>query len=65
MSELTPTTPTYRKLTPRKLMPPVEHAKKMFMQDKAKMPKNAVLRFFKIFLGDGFEWTSARIGKSN
>ena len=44
----------YKKLIPRKLTPPLEHAKKMFTQDKNKLPKNAILRFFKIFFGEGF-----------
>ena len=50
MDTLTP----YRKLNVRKLAPPTEHAKKMIDQGKAKMPKSKFLRFWKIFLGDGF-----------
>ena len=48
------TTKPYRKLNPRKLAPPIEHAKKMVDQGKKKMPKNKILRFFKIFFGEGF-----------
>ena len=44
----------YKKLMPRKLAPPIEHANKMIMQDKNKMPKNKILKFVKIFLGEGF-----------
>lgn len=44
----------YKKLHPRKLCPPVEHAKKMIDQDKNKLPRNKIIRFFKIFLGEGF-----------
>lgn len=51
---LTATQPPYKKLQPRKLSPPIEHAKKMFDQDRAKLPKNPVLKFLKIFLGEGF-----------
>ena len=45
---------TYRTLHPKKLAPPVEHAKKLIDQEKTKMPKNKVLRFLKIFFGEGF-----------
>jgi len=51
---MTQTAPEYRKLKPRKLAPPVEHAKKMFQQDRNKLPKNKFMRFWKIFLGEGF-----------
>lgn len=51
---LAPTQAPYRKFNPKKLAPPPEHAKKMFDQDKNKLPKNKMLRFIKIFFGDGF-----------
>ena len=51
---IAPTNPPYRKLMPRKLAPPIEHANKMIMQDKNKLPKNKILRFWKIFLSEGF-----------
>jgi hypothetical protein len=44
----------YRKLNVRKLAPPAEHAKKMIDQGKAKLPNNKILRFCKIFFGEGF-----------
>jgi len=44
----------YRKLNVHKLCPPVEHAKKMVDQDKNKMPRNKIMRFIKIFFGEGF-----------
>lgn len=43
-----------RKLTPRRLSPPIEAAKRFMDTDKTKLPKNRIVRFFKIFLGEGF-----------
>lgn len=43
-----------RKLYPQKLVPPPQVIQKMREREKMKMPKNAVLRFFKIFFGEGF-----------
>ena len=51
---MTQTAPEYRKLKPRKLAPPPDHAKKMFNLDRNKLPKNKFLRFWKIFFSDGF-----------
>ena len=44
---------TYKTLKPRKLSPPVEHAKKLIEQEKSKLPNNKILRFFKLFFGEG------------
>jgi len=43
-----------RKLYPQKLVPPPQVVKKMIERDKARLPTNPVLRFFKIFFGEGF-----------
>jgi hypothetical protein len=43
-----------RELHPKKLVPPPQVIDKMKADQKNKMPKNPVLRFFKIFFGEGF-----------
>jgi hypothetical protein len=43
-----------RELHPRKLIPPPEIVKRIMDKDKEYLPKNKMLRFFKIFLGEGF-----------
>ena len=43
-----------RKLYPRKLIPPPAVLLKMKEKQAAKLPANPVLRFFKIFFGEGF-----------
>ena len=45
---------TERKLYPQKLVPPPQVLEKMKEREKNKMPRNPVLRFFKIFFGEGF-----------
>ncbi len=42
-----------RVLNPRKLVPPPEVIQKMAEKEKNKMPKNPVLRFLKLFFGEG------------
>lgn len=42
------------KLYPRKLVPPPEVIKKMAEKEKNKMPNNPILRFFRIFFGEGY-----------
>jgi len=43
-----------RRLYPRKLYPPPEVMRKMIEEEKNRMPKNKILRFFKIFFGEGY-----------
>lgn len=43
-----------RELQIRKLTPPPEFAKRFVSIDNERLPKNPVLRFFKIFFGEGF-----------
>lgn len=43
-----------RDLHPAKLSPPPEIIKRIVEQDKTRLPKNPVARFFKIFFGEGF-----------
>ena len=44
----------YRKLNPRRLSPPPEIIKRLVNQDKGVMPRNPIIKFFKIFFGEGF-----------
>jgi len=43
-----------KKLIPGKLVPPPPAIQRMLYNDKRKMPRNPVLKFFKIFFGEGF-----------
>lgn len=43
-----------RELHPRKLIPPPEVTQRIMNKDREQLPKNRILRFFKIFFGDGF-----------
>jgi hypothetical protein len=43
-----------RKIYPKTLQPPPEVVKHMMEKDKQKLPANPVLRFFKIFFGEGY-----------
>lgn len=54
MTETTAPQSKLRKLYPQKLVPPPEVIKKIAEREKKLMPKNPVLRFFKIFFGEGF-----------
>ncbi len=52
---IAPTTITkLRDLHPAKLSPPPEIIKRIVEQDKTRLPKNKILRFIKIFFGEGF-----------
>lgn len=44
----------YRKIYIQKLEPPPQVIKVMLERQKRKIPKNPVLRFFKIFFGEGY-----------
>lgn len=43
-----------RNLLPGKLCPPPEAMKRIVEKGKGKLPNNPILRFFKIFFGEGF-----------
>jgi hypothetical protein len=42
-----------RKLYPKKLVPPPEVVQKIIERNKNKLPSNPVIRFFKLFFGEG------------
>jgi len=44
----------YKELEPRRLVPPTEVRKEIINKEKSQLPKNIILRFFKIFFGEGF-----------
>ncbi|MFZ2602703.1 MAG: hypothetical protein WAX79_01725 [Candidatus Omnitrophota bacterium] len=55
MSEIVATSPSkLRDLHPAKLSPPPEIIKRIVEQDKTRLPKNPIIRFFKIFMEEGF-----------
>lgn len=41
------------KLYPKKLYPPPEYIKKMKEREDRMLPRNPILRFFKLFFGEG------------
>lgn len=43
-----------RKLDPRKLAPPPEIIKRMMAADSKNLPANPIIRFIKLFFGEGF-----------
>jgi hypothetical protein len=47
------TEPKKRILYPKKLYPPPVVLKKMAEKERNKIPSNPVLRFFKLFFGEG------------
>lgn len=50
-----PTTPEGKqKMYPRKLYPPPEVMRKMIEEEQSRMPANPLLRFFKVFFGEGY-----------
>ena len=42
-----------KKLYPRKLYPPPEVMRRMIEEEKSIVPKNPIVRFFKLFFGEG------------
>jgi hypothetical protein len=43
-----------RKLYPKKLMPPPNILKAITEKERDRLPTNPIIRFFKIFFGEGF-----------
>ena len=43
-----------RKLDPRKLAPPPDIGKRIIEADAKILPANPIIRFFKLFFGEGF-----------
>jgi len=43
-----------RVLHPAKLVPPVDATKRLVSIEANRLPRNPLLKFFKIFFGDGF-----------
>lgn len=44
----------YKKLNVKRLVPPSETQKEIINKDKKAMPRNPIVRFIKLFFGEGF-----------
>ena len=51
---LEPTTPEKKDLAINKLIPPLEIRHRIIQKDKERLPDNKILRFLKLFFGEGF-----------